>query len=70
MHYIHQNPRKAGLVNKLEDWKYSSFREYIGPDTVANCNRNLLLHLAGYEMSTFFEDSYAALDTEVVKEIL
>jgi putative transposase len=23
--YIHQNPLKANLVNKLEDWQYSSF---------------------------------------------
>ena len=28
-HYIHQNPLKAGLVQKMEDWKYSSFNDYI-----------------------------------------
>ncbi|RPI05006.1 MAG: hypothetical protein EHM64_08075 [Ignavibacteriae bacterium] len=28
--YIHQNPVRAGLVKKLEDWEYSSYREYIG----------------------------------------
>jgi putative transposase len=27
-HYIHQNPHKAGLVNRIEDWRFSSFREY------------------------------------------
>ena len=26
--YIHNNPIKAGLVNKLEDWEFSSAREY------------------------------------------
>jgi len=26
--YIHQNPIKSRLVNKFEDWKYSSFIEY------------------------------------------
>jgi hypothetical protein len=30
LHYIHQNPVVAGLVCNLEDWKYSSYREYIG----------------------------------------
>ena len=28
--YIHQNPVRAGLVKKLEDWEYSSYREYLG----------------------------------------
>ena len=27
--YIHQNPVRAGLVEKLEDWPYSSYRDYI-----------------------------------------
>ena len=30
LYYIHQNPVLAGLVDNLEDWKYSSYREYIG----------------------------------------
>jgi putative transposase len=28
--YIHQNPVKANLVNKAEDWEFSSYREYCG----------------------------------------
>lgn len=28
--YIHQNPVKAGLVNKQEDWEFSSYRDYLG----------------------------------------
>jgi len=28
MHYIHDNPVKARLVNKAEDWPWSSAREY------------------------------------------
>ncbi len=28
--YIHQNPQRAGLVKKLEEYKYSSYREYLG----------------------------------------
>ncbi|QDR79283.1 transposase [Sporomusa termitida] len=27
--YIHQNPVKAGLVNKLEEYPFSSYREYL-----------------------------------------
>lgn len=29
-HYIHMNPFKANLVNKLEDWRFSSFTDYLG----------------------------------------
>lgn len=28
--YIHLNPVKAGFVTKPEDWKFSSYREYVG----------------------------------------
>jgi len=27
--YIHQNPIRTGLVNKAEEWKYSSYQDYI-----------------------------------------
>ena len=32
--YIHQNPVKAGLVNKPEKWKYSSATNYAEMDSV------------------------------------
>jgi putative transposase len=28
--YIHQNPVRAGLVKKLEGWKFSSYLDYLG----------------------------------------
>jgi hypothetical protein len=27
--YIHQNPIRSGLVEKVEEWKYSSYQDYI-----------------------------------------
>jgi len=32
LEYIHKNPIKAGLVNKAEDYKYSSARNYVNDD--------------------------------------
>lgn len=29
LRYIHQNPLRAGLVGKMEDYAYSSYREYL-----------------------------------------
>ncbi len=28
--YIHQNPVRKGLVSRLEDWRFSSYADYIG----------------------------------------
>ena len=30
VHYIHQNPIRSKLVKKLDDWEFSSYRDYIG----------------------------------------
>jgi putative transposase len=39
--YIHQNPVKAGMVTKPDEWKWSSCREYYGNSTFP---KNLLNH--------------------------
>lgn len=39
MEYIHENPVRAGFVEKAEDWIYSSARDYY-------CNRNGLIELS------------------------
>lgn len=69
MHYIHQNPLKANLVKKLEDWPYSSFRQLIGADHFLICNDKLLWTVSGYESSAFYADSYGVLDEELLKRI-
>ncbi|MFI5195822.1 MAG: transposase, partial [Chitinophagales bacterium] len=40
-YYIHQNPVRAGLVNKMEDWHYSSYRDYAGLRNGTLCNHNI-----------------------------
>ena len=59
-HYIHQNPVKAKIVAKMEDWKYSSFRDYIGLRKNSMCNMemsNMLLDIPS-EKSLFYHHSY------------
>ncbi len=41
MNYIHQNPVKANLVKKPEDWLYSSASDYAGLRNGSLCNRDL-----------------------------
>jgi putative transposase len=31
--YVHQNPVQAGFVTREEDWKYSSARDFCGPES-------------------------------------
>jgi putative transposase len=37
--YIHRNPVKRGLAERLEDWKWSSFPEYAGVDAAEQQSR-------------------------------
>ncbi|MFT3824843.1 MAG: hypothetical protein QM731_13040 [Chitinophagaceae bacterium] len=67
MHYIHQNPLKAGLVKKMEDWQYSSFRDYIGLRNGTIPNKRLFFELLDQNPQTFYNDSYKVIandDTE------
>ena len=39
--YIHQNPLRAGIVKKLENYRYSSYCEYIGKRKFVDINLSL-----------------------------
>ncbi|HEX7356632.1 MAG TPA: hypothetical protein VF270_02850, partial [Ignavibacteriaceae bacterium] len=40
--YIHQNPLRRQLVNKIEDWEFSSYRDYAGLRTGTLVNKEFL----------------------------
>jgi putative transposase len=44
-YYIHQNPVKAGLVTRAEDWIYGSARDYAGLRAGTLCNQELAREL-------------------------
>jgi REP element-mobilizing transposase RayT len=62
MHYIHQNPLKANLVLKMEDWPHSSFGIYTGLSNDSMCNKDLLLSLTDYDLLNFYTDSYRVIE--------
>ena len=68
-HYIHQNPLKAGLVTQLEDWPYSSFRDYAGLRKGTLCNQSLSKEILTVNFDDFYRESYQVLIEEVVKKI-
>ncbi|MGK7392758.1 MAG: transposase [Candidatus Cyclobacteriaceae bacterium M2_1C_046] len=60
-HYIHQNPFKAGLVKKMEEWEFSSLNEYIRDFKDGSiCNKELAYLLLDIPVSTkeFINQSY------------
>jgi len=54
-HYIHKNPLKGGLVDKLENWRHSSFGEYISGAQKGMCNKVLLLRLLDLKLDFFMK---------------
>ena len=69
-HYIHQNPYRANLVLRMEDWEYSSFADYCGKRNGSLCNRELAIKLLGLNMKIFYEDSYKAIGIDDINYIL
>ena len=60
-HYIHQNPFLAHLVERMEDWRYSSFRFYAGLDSEIICNKILAESLCSYDVESFIKTSYNSM---------
>ena len=62
MHYIHQNPLKAKLVTKMEEWEHSSFAAYAGLRTNDLCNKERIIEFTGYDLNSFYKDSYNIIE--------
>jgi REP element-mobilizing transposase RayT len=70
LHYIHQNPLKAGLVTKLEDWEYSSFQDFAQIRNGKLCNIELAVNLAEIDLLTFRNDSYGVMRDEIIEKVI
>lgn len=70
LHYIHQNPWKAKLVNKMEEWEYSSFLDYCGKRNGTLCNKEVAVKILGINLKTFYEDSYRQIGYDDINNIL
>ena len=68
-HYIHQNPYKAGLISHIEDWEYSSFRDYAGLRNGTLCNKQLARDYCSYNIDTFTKESYNLIGEDWVQKI-
>ena len=58
--YIHLNPTTAKLVQRPEDWKYSSYRQYINLSREKDvCTYKDVINLSSREYKDFTEDNVA-----------
>ena len=68
-HYIHQNPYKANLVNKMDDWEFSSFTDYLGKRNERLSNQKLGVRLLDLNIERFYEESYRVIPEGNIKMI-
>ncbi|HEY5825080.1 MAG TPA: transposase [Cyclobacteriaceae bacterium] len=61
-HYIHQNPLKARLVSKMEDWEHSSFKDYLNLNNSSLCNRELATQNLNINFNRLYEESYQVIN--------
>ena len=54
--YIHLNPVSANLVDKPEQWEFSSYNEYLGKTAKKICLYNKVLEIKPAEYRKFVED--------------
>jgi putative transposase len=67
-HYIHQNPLKAGLVKKIEDWTYSSFNEYY-KNKEGICNKILAIEILDLptDVGLFYKQFYLVINDSLIQ---
>ena len=56
-YYIHQNPIVAKLVDKMEDWEFSSFIDYIGKRKGTLLNKELAYEIVNFDIEDFYVQS-------------
>ena len=68
-HYIHQNPIKAQLVRKMEDWEFSSFSIYADFKDGGILNKSLAKEIFEIDWNNFYEESYNVIDENLIRSI-
>jgi len=61
---------RAGLVIKMENWKFSSFPDYLNLRKGNLCNKSLATEMLDLNLNSFYEDSYQIISDEQERKIL
>jgi len=66
LHYIHQNPKEAELVESMELWEYSSYRDFAGLRKGKLANVTLACELLELPPEYFIEQSEKEIDEKII----
>jgi REP element-mobilizing transposase RayT len=69
MHYIHQNPRKAGLVTQSKDWEFSSFQDYAGLREGTLCNQSLARKILWLDWNNWLLETEKDIKDDIIKNL-
>jgi putative transposase len=67
--YIHQNPVLTGLVSKMEDWEFSSFRDFVGLRNGSLIRKDLAFDYIAFNKEDFYTQSQIILDETILKKL-
>ena len=67
--YIHQNPYNDGIVERIEDWEFSSFRDYSNSRNGNLINTCLAKELLNLDWENFLKQSYINLNNTYLRNI-
>jgi putative transposase len=69
-HYIHRNPIEAGLVEKPEQWSYSSYPDYIGVRNGTLIKKKFTLGPLDIGKKTIIEGTQQEITEDKIAKIL
>lgn len=70
LRYIHQNPLKAGMVKKLEEYTWSSYAEYLGLTNDQYIDKDFVLNLFDENRTKAIDDFKVFNETKTDDECL
>lgn len=68
--YVHQNPKLAKLVERLEDWEFSSFPDYIGRRNGTLINKKLGLDIFQMAQTQLYELTYFMIQDKMDEDFI
>jgi REP element-mobilizing transposase RayT len=67
--YIHQNPVKSKLCKKMEDWEFSSFKDYMGIRNGTLIDKDAAFEYLDINTKDFYKESYSVISPDLISEL-
>ena len=64
-HYVHQNPFRAKLVPRIEDWRWSSIKEYLNESENHLIQKDIAYESLEINWQNLLKESYLVIPTDI-----